>query len=112
MGLFSRRKLPAARRPKLAADERIVAWASATGDDIVIVTNFGIWLPDATERLGWHEIHKAAWSGRQLALVAAHQVAQEDEYVVMEDLPPLVVTLLDPDQVPEQVRARVNKSVA
>lgn len=112
MGLFSRRKLPAGRRPKLAADERIVAWAGATGDDVVVVTNFGLWLPEATERLGWHEIHKATWSGRQLALVAAREVAHDDGYAVMEDLPPLVVTLLDPDKVPEQVRARINRSVA
>ena len=112
MGLFSRRKLPAARRPKLAGDERVLAWAGATGDDIVVVTNLGVWLPQAAERLGWHEIHKATWSGRQLALVAAREVAHDDGYAVMEDLPPLVVTLLDPDKVPEQVRARVNKSVA
>ena len=112
MGLFSRRKLPAGGRPRLAADERIVAWAGATGDDVVVVTNLGLWLPGATERLGWHEIHKATWSGRQLALVAAREVAHDDGYAVMEDLPPLVVTLLDPDKVPEQVRARVTKSVA
>jgi len=112
VGLFSRRKLPVGRRPKLAADERVLAWAGATGDDVVVVTNFGLWLPESTERLGWHEIHKATWSGRQLALVAAHEVARDDGYTVMEDLPPLVVTLLDPDKVPEQVRARVNKSVA
>jgi hypothetical protein len=112
VGLFSRRKLPAGRRPKLAADERVVAWAGATGDDVVVVTNLGLWLPETTERLGWHEIHKATWSGRQLALVAAREVAHDDGYAVMEDLPPLVVTLLDPDKVPEQVRARVNKSVA
>ena len=30
----------------------------------------------------------------------------------MEDLPPLIITLLDPDRVPEQIRTRVNKSIA
>jgi hypothetical protein len=112
LGLFKRRRLPAERRPRLDADERIVAWAGAVGDDVVVATNFGLWLPSATERLGWHEIHKATWSGRQLALVAAREVAEADGYTVMEDLPVLVLTLLDPDRVPEQVRTRVNRSVA
>lgn len=112
LGLFKRRRLPAERRPRLDADERIVAWAGATGDDVVVATNFGLWLPGGGERLGWHEIHKATWSGRQLALVAAREVAEADGYTVMEDLPALVLTLLDPDHVPEQVRARVNRSVA
>lgn len=112
MGLFKRRRLPAERRPRLAAEERIVAWAGATGDEVVVATNFGLWLPGGAERLGWHEIHKVTWSGRQLALTAAREVAQAGGYVVMEDLPTLIVTLLDPDHVPEQVRARVNRSVA
>ncbi|MFI5911373.1 hypothetical protein [Dactylosporangium sp. NPDC051541] len=113
MGLFKRRRLPADRRPKLAPDERVVAWAGATGDNIVVATNHGLWLPGADERLGWHEIHKATWSGRQLAIIAAREVpVVDDAYAVMEDLPPLIVTLLDPDRVPEQVRVRVNKSIA
>jgi hypothetical protein len=111
VGLFTRRKLPADRTPKLTGDERIVAWAGATGDDVLVATNFGLWLPGADVRLGWHEIHKATWSGRQLALTAAREVAEADGYAVMEDLPPLVLTLLDPDRVPEQVRVRVGRSV-
>ncbi len=112
VGLFKRRRLPAERRPRLDADERIVAWAGALGKDVVVATNFGLWLPGASERLGWHEIHKATWSGRQLSLVAAREVAEAGDYTVMEDLPALVVTLLDPDHVPEQVRTRINRSVA
>jgi hypothetical protein len=108
---FRTRRLPVARRPALARDERVVAWAAATGDDVVVVTNLGVWLPKA-DRLGWHEIHKATWSGRQLILVAARQVAEFSQYAVMEDRPAVSVTLLDPDEVPEQVRARVNRSVA
>src|SRR5438128_4366598 len=106
-----RRRLPAARRPPLDRDERVAAWASATGDDVVVATNLGIWLPN-TARLGWHEIHKATWSGRQLTFVAADQVAAFSDYAVMEDREPVSITLLDPDAVPEQVRARVNRSVA
>jgi hypothetical protein len=113
-GFLKKRRLPAGARPHLAADERILSWAGATGDNVVVVTNLGMWLPGAGERLGWHEIHKATWSGRQLTLIAAREVPADTpgDYVVMEDLPPLVLTLLDPDRVPEQVRTRVNKSIA
>ncbi|GAA2578621.1 hypothetical protein GCM10010399_05450 [Dactylosporangium fulvum] len=113
-GFLKKRRLPADKRPKLDVEERIVAWAGTTGDNVVIATNLGLWLPGADARLGWHEIHKATWSGRQLSLIAARELPAEDggDYVVMEDLPPLVLTLLDPDRVPEQVRVRVNKSIA
>lgn len=119
-GFLKRRRLPAEKRPRLAAEERVVAWAGATGDDVVVATNHGLWLPGAGagERLGWHEIHKATWSGRQLAVVAAREVPEAlpegagADYAIMADLPPLVITLLDPDRVPEQVRVRVNRSIA
>ncbi|MEV4513088.1 hypothetical protein AB0K00_29450 [Dactylosporangium sp. NPDC049525] len=113
-GFLKKRRLPAGQRPDLAVDERVLSWAGATGDNVVVVTNLGLWLPGAGERLGWHEIHKATWSGRQLTLIAARELPVDGpgDYVVMEDLPPLVVTLLDPDRVPEQVRTRVNKSIA
>ncbi|WP_432830112.1 hypothetical protein [Dactylosporangium sp. CA-092794] len=112
-GFLKRRRLAAEHRPKLGGDERVVAWAGATGDNVVVATNHGLWLPGAGERLGWHEIHKATWSGRQLAVVAAREVpAGGEEYTVTEDLPPLIITLLDPDRVPEQVRVRVNRSIA
>jgi hypothetical protein len=111
-GLLKRRRLPAGKQPRLGADERVVAWAGATGDNVVVATNHGLWLPGADERLGWHEIHKATWSGRQLAVVAARELPGGEDYAVMADLPALIITLLDPDRVPEQVRVRVNKSIA
>jgi hypothetical protein len=124
--LFRRRRLPAGARPPLADDERIIAWASeaafaapeAAGvgarQAVVVVTNLGLWLPGASgpTRLGWHEIHKATWSGRALRVVPAYEVAAHETYVEMADADPLTATLLDPDKVPEQVRARVGKSVA
>jgi hypothetical protein len=114
MALLRRRKLPPAKRPPLADDERVLAWAGATGDAVVVVTNMGLWLPGASgpTRLGWHEIHKATWSGRALTVVPAHEVAEHETYTEMDDADRLSVTLLDPDKVPEQVRARVTKSVA
>jgi hypothetical protein len=62
--VFRRRpKLPAAQRPALGPGERVVAWAALDRDDVVVATNHGLYLPDRP-RLGWHEIHKATWSGR------------------------------------------------
>src|SRR5690348_6372924 len=111
MGLFKRRRLPAGQRPPLEPDERVVAWAT-TGDGVLVATTRGVYLPGAAGRLGWHDIHKATWSGRQLALVAAREVAAGDGYAVVEDAPAVVHTLIDPDKVPHQVRARVTKSIA
>jgi len=110
--MFRRRRLVNDLRPPLARDERIVAWAGAVGDSAVVATNLGLWLPGAAERIGWHEIHKATWSGRQLTVTAAATTGERPGYAVVEDLPPVTVTLLDPDRVPEQVRARVDRSVA
>ncbi len=112
LGLLRRRRLPAALRPPLDRDERIVAWAGATDGEVVVATDRGVWLPGGAGRLGWNELHKATWSGRQLALVPAVEVAREPAFTVVEDGPTVVHTLLDPGNVPDQVRARVLKSIA
>jgi hypothetical protein len=110
--LFRRRRLPAGKRPPIEPEERIVAWAGAADDEVVMLTNQGVWLPGSTSRLGWHEIHKATWSGRQLALVASYEVGAGEGYTIVVDRPAIVHTLLDPDNVPLQVRVRVTRSIA
>mgnify|MGYP003524668577 CR=1 FL=1 len=71
IGVFRRRpKLPADRRPPLDRDERVLAWAES-GDGVVVATNRGIWLPGHAGRVGWHEIHKTVWSGRELIVTPA-----------------------------------------
>jgi hypothetical protein len=112
--LFRRRRLPDGARPALDRDERILAWGGAANDAVVIVTNYGLWLPglSGSARLGWHEIHKATWSGRALVVVPAREVASHGTYTEMADDDTVSITLLDPDKVPDQVRARVTKSVA
>jgi hypothetical protein len=110
--LFRRRStLPSDRRPKLVRDERIVAWAAFDGDEVVVATNLGLFLP-GRERLGWHEIHKATWSGRALTVIPGGVVERRDGYDVVEDLPAASYTLLDAGDVPDQVRTRVTRSVA
>ena len=117
--LFGRRgKPPAKLRPALERNERVLAWAP-TADDAklaVVVTSLGLWLP-GRPRLGWHQIHKATWSGSRLTVVPSVPVAEgvgEDgsAYTVMADDAPVEVTLTDPGNVPMSVRQRVTKSVA
>ncbi|MFI7573869.1 hypothetical protein [Micromonospora sp. NPDC049497] len=116
MGLFSRKpKLPPADRPPLQADERVLAWAAAgngEGDGVVVATNLGLWLPGRGHRLGWHDLHKAVWSGRELTVTPAERVAERDGYLVVADSPAETYLLLDPGELPHQVRARVTRSVA
>lgn len=116
-GFLRRRRLPAALRPRIDRDERVVAWASTSDGDTdgrsaVVVTNRGLWLPDRAERLDWHQVHKATWSGSQLTVVPAVQVGTGEGYAVMADDRAIAVQLDDPDNVPPQVRNRVNRSVA
>ncbi|MCA2216885.1 hypothetical protein [Jidongwangia harbinensis] len=112
MKIFRRRpKLPAALRPALEADERVVAWAAVDDTRVVVATTRGLWLPER-DRLGWHEIHKAAWSGRELRITPAEVANQRDGYAVLVDAPVLTYLLLEPGELPDQVRSRVTRSVA
>ncbi|MFI6762657.1 hypothetical protein ACIBF5_26335 [Micromonospora sp. NPDC050417] len=114
MGLFNRKpKLAAEKRPPLERDERMLSWAAtANGDGVVVVSNRGLWLPGRAHRLGWHEINKAVWSGRELAVTPAETVVERDGYLVVADLPVETYLLLEPGDVPHQVRARVTSSVS
>ncbi|MEV0879644.1 hypothetical protein AB0I85_17650 [Micromonospora echinofusca] len=116
MGLFRRKpKLPPAERPPLAADERVLAWAAAgngEGDGVVVASNQGLWLPGRAHRLGWHDVLKAVWSGRQLTVTPAERLAEHDGYLVVADCPAESYLLLDPGELPHQVRQRVTRSVA
>ncbi len=112
MSIFRRKpKLPAALRPALEHDERVVAWAAVGDDQALVATTRGLWLPDG-QLLGWHDIHKAAWSGRELRVTPAESAQTRDGYAVLVDGPVVSWLLLDPGELPDQVRARVTKSVA
>jgi len=116
MGLFNRKpKLPPAARPPLAPEERVLAWAAAgngEGDGVLVASNLGLWLPGRAHRIGWHDILKAVWSGRELTVTPAERVAERDGYLVVADCPAETYLLLDPGDLPHQVRARVTRSVA
>jgi hypothetical protein len=112
MAWFRRRALPAEEQPPLARDERVVAWAR-TDAGVLAATNFGLWLPaDPAGRIvRWHEIHKAVWTGRELVVTAAHEVAARPGFTVVEDLPTVTFVLSEPGELPHQVRSRVTRSV-
>jgi hypothetical protein len=108
--LFSRRP-PRRARARLARDERALAWAAAGESDFVVATNLGLWLPGRTERLGWHQIHKASWDSPRLTVIPATAVEEAEGYEVMADGAAVEVVLSDPGDVPIRVRERVTRSV-
>ncbi|MBB5824915.1 hypothetical protein [Micromonospora carbonacea] len=126
MGLLRRKpKLPPAARPPLSDAERVLAWAAAGpgaagaeggaeggGGGVLVATNLGLWLPGRDARLGWHDVLKAVWSGRELTVTPAERVAERAGYVVVADGPVETYLLLAPAELPHQVRARVTRSVA
>jgi len=110
--LFRRRpKLAADRRPALESGERVVAWAEVPDGQVLVATNRGLWLP-GRDRLGWHEIHKAAWSGRELDITPAAVCEEREGYHVVADQPVLSYPLPEPGELPHEVRTRVTRSVA
>jgi hypothetical protein len=109
--LFSRRP-PARVRAMLARDERALAWAAAGPSDFVVATNLGLWLPGRTERLGWHQIHKATWDPPRLTVIPSTPVEEAEGYAIMADDAAVEIVLSDPGDVPIRVRERVTRSVA
>ena len=109
-------RLPSDRAPKLERDEHVITWAATESGGVVVVTNRGLWLPDADARIGWHEIHKAAWADGTLTVIGSTAILEpaqsRPEYALAVDAPPTSVRLKDPGAVPRRVRERVTNSVA
>src|ERR1700761_6623712 len=99
MVFWRKPKLPQALTPKLEDGERVVAWAPA-GDEAVVATNRGLFLPGRT-RLRWHEVHKATWSDGRLTVIPAVGVdaVGADFRIVADDIP-VTIALATPSDVP------------
>ncbi|WP_436837591.1 hypothetical protein [Micromonospora rifamycinica] len=95
-----------------AAEGAAAPVTTGSGAGVLVATNLGLWLPGREDRLGWHDILKAVWSGRELTVTVAETVAERDGYQVVADRPAGTYLLLDPGDLPHQVRARVTRSVA
>ncbi len=104
-------RLPSDLAPTLERDERVITWARAEDGGAVVVTNRGLWLPGVNVRIGWHEIHKAAWADGTLTVIGS-TADPRPEYALAVDAPPTSVRLKEPGAVPRRVRERVNNSVA
>jgi hypothetical protein len=108
--LLGAEELPAGVTGRLAPDERVLAVA-AVGDGHLVVTSWGLWLPDG-RRVGWHLVSRAAWKGGTLTVVEAEEVGTvAGSAVLLADRPPRRLRLADPGRVPEVVHARVEGSI-
>jgi hypothetical protein len=109
---WRRPRLPGDKKPPLERDERVVSWAQTPSGGVVVATTRGLFLPGRSQRLPWHQIHKAVWSGRELVVTPAQTVEQRDGYAVADDLPSEGHLLVEPRDLPQQVYTRVTRSVA
>jgi hypothetical protein len=107
-----RRRLPGRLRPRVARDERIVAWACTSDGAALVATNLGLWLPGRSDRLGWQQIHKASWEQPVLRVVPAQRLGDGDGYEIVADGPDVSYILAEPAALPAVVRQRVTRSVA
>lgn len=107
--MFLRRERPP--KEMLAAigpDERLVSWALLDGAAAGATTR-GLWLPsgDGYRRIGWEVIDKAVWRDGVLTVIEAELI---DE-LLLRDLPPVFLDLVQPRDLPPTVRRRVEASV-
>jgi hypothetical protein len=110
--LFRVERPPAEALAALETGERLTSWGSTTGGDVVLATTRGLWLPASggheRRRLPWHTIHKATWDQSSLRIVPGVEI----EPGVVADGPAMGVHLLEPRDLPAEVRTRVTRSVA
>lgn len=110
--------LPDGVAGRLEADERVLATARTADGGHLVVTSWGLWLPDADgmRRVGWHLVSKATWRNDALAVVEAVEVEEiavgdGPTAVLLADRPARRFRLADAGRVPEAVHARVEGSI-
>ena len=108
MRLFGKREKPPPEAvERLDPDERVVSWAPAPGG-AVVATPLGLWLPGVPDRLPWHLIDKVIWRSNTLTLIPA----VDSGGGVLVEQPPRSVRLEEPRDIPQNVRARIEKAIA
>jgi len=108
--LFGGEPLPDGFTGQLAAEERVLAVGTLADGAHLVVTSYGVWLPQG-RRIGWHLVTKATWDGGALALVEAEEFDSADGVALLRDLPPRRLALTEPGTVPEIVHKRVTGSI-
>jgi hypothetical protein len=98
---------------RLEPEERVLATAATADGAHLVVTSWGMWIPDgdAVRRVGWHLVSRAVWRNGALALVEAQEVENLDGAVLLADRPARRFRLTEPGRVPEAVHARVEGSI-
>jgi hypothetical protein len=109
--LLGREELP--EDVTLASDERVLSTARLERGEQMVVTSHGLWLPSdqGDRRLGWHLVSKASWQGGALTVVEAREEERVAGAVLLAELPPRRLRLVEPGRVPETVHARVEASI-
>lgn len=108
--LLGGEQLPDGFAGRLDAEERVLAVAEMVGGGHLVVTSYGVWLPDG-RRIGWHLVSKATWSDGALTVVEAEEFDSTGEVALLRDLPPRQLRLAEPGGVPEAVHKRVESSI-
>jgi hypothetical protein len=113
--------LPDGFSGRLEADERVLATARTADGAHLVVTSWGLWIPeqglaegDAVRRIGWHLVSRAAWKGGALVVVEAEEADEPEELggaVLLADRPARRFRLVEPGRLPEAVHARVENSI-
>ena len=111
--IIDRHDLPAGFAGTFDHGERVVAVAELAGAGHLVLTQFGVWVPEGEQvrRVGWHLVSKAVWDRSSLLLTEAVTTGTAGEAVLLSDLPPRRFTLTEPSRVPEEVRERVTRSI-
>lgn len=111
--MLGRDDLPADFSGRLEPDERVLASAALTDGGHLVVTSWGLWLPegDGVRRVGWHLVSKAEWGDGSIRLVEAEEREQLGGAVLLADRAPRRLRLADPGRVPEAVHERVTSSI-
>jgi hypothetical protein len=110
MALFSRRERPPADVvARLDKDERVVSWADASDDTVVVATPLGLWWPDGGElrRMLWQHIDKVTWRDDVLTVIEADVV----DDLLLIDRAPVAARLVRPRDLPPTVRKRVESNI-
>lgn len=103
-----RERAPKEMLAALGSDERLVSWALLDGGSAGATTR-GLWLPSGQSyrRIGWELIDKAVWRDGVLTVTEAQLV----DDLLLRDLPPVPLALVQPRDLPPTVRRRVEASV-
>ncbi|WP_028925230.1 hypothetical protein [Pseudonocardia acaciae] len=110
VGLLGGERLPEGFAGRLDAQERVLATATVSGGGPLVVSTYGLWLPEG-RRVGWHLVSKATWGGGALSVIEAEESGEAGDAVLLRDLPPRRLPLAEPGAVPEVVHKRVTGSI-